>query len=100
MGNFLGDTEQVLNHLIECVDKIKLLLPILVTVFKKTISIIMKYLLGKRYAVKAGDTLWSIAERHYGTGANYRVILEANREEIKNEDVIHEGQILQIPFRW
>jgi nucleoid-associated protein YgaU/two-component SAPR family response regulator len=33
---------------------------------------------GPTYLVRAGDTLWSIAEQAYGSGAEYRRILEAN----------------------
>lgn len=33
---------------------------------------------GPTYTVRAGDTLWSIAERAYGSGTEYRRLVEAN----------------------
>ncbi|MBO4300438.1 MAG: peptidoglycan-binding protein LysM [Desulfovibrio sp.] len=51
------------------------------------------------YEVKKGDTLWKIAETHYGKGkgAKYTVIFEANRPMLKDPDKIYPGQKLRIP---
>ncbi len=51
------------------------------------------------YEVKAGDTLWKIAERHYGkgNGAKNDVIFEANRPMLSSPDKIYPGQMLRIP---
>ena len=50
------------------------------------------------YVVKAGDTLWAIAERHYGAGMRYRRIYEANRGRLKNgPDWILPCQRLYLP---
>ncbi|HXE68353.1 MAG TPA: LysM peptidoglycan-binding domain-containing protein [Hyphomicrobiaceae bacterium] len=50
------------------------------------------------YVVKTGDTLWAIAERHYGAGARYRTIFLANRERLKRgPDVIMPCQQLYLP---
>ncbi len=51
------------------------------------------------YTVKRGDTLWKIAEEHYGQGqgAKYEKIFEANRPMLKNADQIFPGQVLRIP---
>lgn len=54
---------------------------------------------GGRYVVKEGDTLWKIAEAHYGAGqgGQYEKIFEANRDVLKDPDVIRPGQSLVIP---
>lgn len=51
-----------------------------------------------RYKVAKGDTLWSIAKRYYGRGENWGVIFSANREVIKNPDVIIESSVIEIPL--
>ncbi|WP_231989587.1 LysM peptidoglycan-binding domain-containing protein [Mycobacterium sp. 852002-51057_SCH5723018] len=52
---------------------------------------------GQSYAVLAGDTLWDIAERAYGNGADYTVIAAANG--ITDPDHIAAGVVLTIPER-
>ena len=51
------------------------------------------------YTVKSGDTLWKIAEAHYGKGkgGQYTVIFEANTPMLKHPDKIYPGQVLRIP---
>lgn len=49
------------------------------------------------YTVKKGDTLWAIAEAHYGEGSKYNAIFEANRPMLKDPDKIYPGQVLRIP---
>lgn len=51
------------------------------------------------YEVKKGDTLWKIAETHYGKGkgASYTVIFEANKPMLTHPDKIYPGQVLRIP---
>lgn len=51
------------------------------------------------YTVKAGDSLWKIAEEVYGHGhgAKYQKIFEANRPLLKDADEIFPGQALRIP---
>jgi nucleoid-associated protein YgaU len=51
------------------------------------------------YEVHKGDTLWKIAETHYGKGkgAKYDVIFEANKPMLSHPDKIYPGQILRIP---
>jgi LysM repeat protein len=52
---------------------------------------------GQSYAVQAGDTLWDIAERAYGSGAQYTIIAAANG--ITDPDHIVAGAVLTIPDR-
>jgi nucleoid-associated protein YgaU len=49
------------------------------------------------HVVVAGDTLWKIAEAHYGDGARYEEIFEANKPLLKHPDKIYPGQRLRIP---
>jgi nucleoid-associated protein YgaU len=52
-------------------------------------------LLPSTYTVKAGDTLWSIAENFYNSGYNWVDIQKANT--LNNPNYVEEGQVLQIP---
>ena len=47
----------------------------------------------KLYTVKAGDTLWNIAEKYFGDGNKYREIKKTNGLD---EDTIYPGQVLKI----
>jgi nucleoid-associated protein YgaU len=49
------------------------------------------------YVVVAGDSLSKIAKRYYGDANKWNRIYEANRDQIKNPDLIHPGQRLTIP---
>jgi nucleoid-associated protein YgaU len=49
------------------------------------------------YVVQSGDTLSKIARQFYGSTAKYTVIFEANREVIKDPDLIFPGQKIRIP---
>jgi uncharacterized protein YidB (DUF937 family) len=51
----------------------------------------------RSYEVVAGDSLSKIAKRFYGDANKWRRIFEANRDQIKNPDLIHPGQVLRIP---
>lgn len=51
----------------------------------------------RTYTVKAGDSLSKIAQREYGDPSKWRQIYEANRDRIKNPDVIQPGWELKIP---
>ena len=49
------------------------------------------------YEVQRCDSLWKIAQHFYGDGSLYTKIFEANRDVLKNPDLIHPGQKLRIP---
>lgn len=49
------------------------------------------------YEIQKGDSLWKIAEKAYGNGAKYTAIFEANKEVIKDPDLIYPGQKIRIP---
>lgn len=51
----------------------------------------------KTYTVVKGDNLWNIAKKFYGNGSKYTVIYNANKDKIKNPNLIYPGQVLTIP---
>ena len=52
---------------------------------------------GRTYVVVKGDTLSGIAKREYGNANKWRTIYEANKDVIKDPDLIYPGQELKIP---
>jgi LysM repeat protein len=51
----------------------------------------------KTYTVQAGDTLSKIAKQFYGNGNEYMRIFEANKDQLKDPNMIKVGQVLKIP---
>ena len=51
----------------------------------------------RTYAVQQGDSLSKIAKQVYGNSDDWRRIYEANREIIKDPDLIYPGQTLRLP---
>jgi nucleoid-associated protein YgaU len=49
------------------------------------------------YAIQKGDTLSAIAKKYYGNANDYPRIFEANREVIKDANLIFPGQKIRIP---
>ncbi|MEX2517980.1 MAG: LysM peptidoglycan-binding domain-containing protein [Paracoccaceae bacterium] len=47
--------------------------------------------------VQRGDSLWRIASAVYGDGVNYTLIYGANRDAIRDPDLIYPGQIFSLP---
>ena len=47
--------------------------------------------------VQPGYTLWGIARRTYGAGILYVKVFEANKDQIRNPDLIYPGQVFALP---
>jgi nucleoid-associated protein YgaU len=47
--------------------------------------------------VRRGDTLWQIAQQHYGSGLKYTQIFQNNRDQIRNPNRIYPSQRFAIP---
>ncbi|MGQ0580656.1 MAG: LysM peptidoglycan-binding domain-containing protein [Reyranella sp.] len=51
----------------------------------------------KRLYVVRGDNLWNIARAHYGEGWHHTKIFNANKEQIRDPDLIYPGQVFSLP---
>ena len=49
--------------------------------------------------VSRGDSLWRISRTSYGDGTRYAIVYRANRDRIRNPNLIHPGQILVLPMK-
>jgi len=49
------------------------------------------------YTVQPGNSLWVIASGKYGEGQQYFQIFAANRDKIRDPDLIYPGQVFQLP---
>ncbi|HKO06294.1 MAG TPA: LysM peptidoglycan-binding domain-containing protein [Alphaproteobacteria bacterium] len=49
--------------------------------------------------VQPGNSLWRIARRSYGAGVRYTVIYEANKDQIRDPDLIYPGQVFALPSK-
>lgn len=49
------------------------------------------------YVIRSGDTLSAVAKQFYGDANKYNAIFEANREVIRDANLIFPGQKLRIP---
>ncbi|KLK92659.1 hypothetical protein AA309_13315 [Microvirga vignae] len=47
--------------------------------------------------ISKGDNLWRISQRIYGSGYRYTVIYGANKEQIRNPNLIYPGQVFVLP---
>jgi nucleoid-associated protein YgaU len=50
-----------------------------------------------RIIIQPGNNLWKLSRVIYGKGTQYTVIYEANRDLIRNADLIYPGQIFRTP---
>ena len=51
----------------------------------------------KLVTVQPGATLWAIARERYGQGELYFQVYEANKDQIRDPDLIYPGQVFDIP---
>jgi nucleoid-associated protein YgaU len=49
------------------------------------------------FVVQPGNSLWRIARRSYGEGLRYTIIYEANKDQIRDPDLIYPGQVFVLP---
>lgn len=47
--------------------------------------------------VQPGNTLWAIAEESFGEGIMYVAVFEANKDQIRDPDLIYPGQVFRLP---
>lgn len=52
---------------------------------------------GRTYVVVKGDSLSAIAQREYGAAKEWHRIYDANRDIIKDPNLIYPGQTLRLP---
>lgn len=50
-----------------------------------------------RVVVQPGNSLWRIAQGTYGQGIRYAIIYNANRDQIRDPDLIYPGQVFVLP---
>jgi len=51
----------------------------------------------RKIVVQPGNSLWRIARHNYGEGIRYTIIYEANKDRIKDPDLIYPGQVFVVP---
>lgn len=47
--------------------------------------------------VQPGNTLWAMSRERFGDGTRYMRIFDANRDQIRNPDLIYPGQVFILP---
>jgi len=52
---------------------------------------------GQSIVVQPGRSLWRIARKMYGSGIRYTIIYKANKNQIKDPDLIYPGQVFTLP---
>lgn len=52
---------------------------------------------GQTYTVQAGNNLWQISRRAYGSGNRYLIIYSANLGQIRDPERIYPGQVFKLP---
>lgn len=52
---------------------------------------------GRVVIIQPGDHLWRIANQRYGSGFQYTLIYDANKDQIRDPDLIYPGQVFTLP---
>ena len=52
---------------------------------------------GRRLHIVQGDNLWNISHAHYGHGGHFTLIFAANRDQIRDPNLIYPGQVFSLP---
>lgn len=52
-----------------------------------------------KVVIQPGNNLWNIARGLYGSGFSYTVIYEANKDQIRDPNLIYPGQVFETPAR-
>lgn len=52
---------------------------------------------GQSVVIQPGNNLWRLARRTYGRGIQYTLIFKANRDQIRDPDLIYPGQVFSLP---
>ena len=60
---------------------------------------VIKQLANGKVVIQPGNNLWNIAKQIYGSGYRYTVIYSANKDQIRDPNLIYPGQILNAPDR-
>ena len=47
--------------------------------------------------VQPGNTLWAISRERYGRGILYVQVFDANKDKIRDPNLIYPGQIFDLP---
>ncbi|MBI1262814.1 MAG: LysM peptidoglycan-binding domain-containing protein [Rhizobiales bacterium] len=50
-----------------------------------------------KIVIQPGNNLWNIARRLYGSGFSYTVIYQANKDQIRDPNLIYPGQVFEAP---
>lgn len=50
-----------------------------------------------KITVESGASLWRIARKIYGSGVEYLAIYKANKDQIRDPNLIYPGQVIEIP---
>jgi nucleoid-associated protein YgaU len=53
----------------------------------------------QRVIIQPGNNLWRLSRLVYGKGTQFTVIYEANKDQIRNPDLIYPGQVFSMPLK-